>query len=140
MSSSVEELTEILDRVLASLDPWTDQTGQNVRPVASKVAESAPIVVLALPRLEAVAGTRRLIRFTVTDPCTRCGGNGMAGSGRRKCRRCKGAGTVAVERRLRLLVPPGVDDGTKLRVHGEGGVSSPGEAAGDLFVQIQVEP
>ncbi len=140
MSSSLEELTNILDRVLASLDPWTDPPRPGLSSIDPNPAESSPTVVLALPRSEALAGTQRVIRVTVKAACTRCGGSGTVGGRGRTCRRCNGAGTVAVERQLRVRLPPGLSDGTKLRIDGEGGVPTAGEAPADLFILIQVEP
>ena len=141
MTSGLEELTDILDRLTASVKlTSTDPPLPEPSSAPSETAEAAPeSVVLVLPPAEALAGTRRVIQFTVTEPCSKCGGSGSAGSIRRRCRRCKGTGHVEIERQLRLRIPAGVEDGTKLLVHGEGGVAAGGSAR-DLFVQIQVRP
>jgi molecular chaperone DnaJ len=54
------------------------------------------------------------------------------------CSNCRGEGRVNAERVLNLKIPPGVDDGTRLRVAGEGGVAARGSAPGDLYVILKV--
>jgi molecular chaperone DnaJ len=56
------------------------------------------------------------------------------------CARCGGSGTVPTERRLRLIVPPGVEDGTQLRVSGDGNDAGAGSIPGDLLVRVHVLP
>jgi molecular chaperone DnaJ len=54
------------------------------------------------------------------------------------CGHCKGEGRVNTERVLDLRIPAGVDDGTRLRVAGEGGVAARGSAPGDLYVILKI--
>ena len=56
------------------------------------------------------------------------------------CSQCGGEGTVAAGRRIRLLVPPGVQDGSQLRVGGDGNDAGAGSIPGDLFVRVKVLP
>ncbi len=77
-------------------------------------------------------------QFITVGPCPKC-----RGSGRRiieKCPTCHGTGQRRSVRRLEVTVPPGVDNGTVLRVPGQGVQTPDGEASGDLFVRIQLEP
>ncbi len=74
--------------------------------------------------------------FTVTRTCPQCQGMGQVI--RDLCSICKGEGRVNTERVLGLKIPPGVDDGTRLRVAGEGGVATRGSAPGDLYVILKV--
>ena len=62
--------------------------------------------------------------------CTECLG--------RPCASCGGHGTVLGERRIRLRVPPGVQDCAQLRVGGEGNDAGAGSIPGDLLVQVRV--
>ncbi len=65
------------------------------------------------------------------------------GTGRRikvPCPVCKGRGTVRQIRHLRVTVPPGMEDGSVLRLAGQGGAAPPGGKPGDLFVQVTLEP
>jgi molecular chaperone DnaJ len=56
------------------------------------------------------------------------------------CARCGGKGTVNEERRLRLRIPAGVEDGSQLRVAGEGNDAGSGSVPGDLLVRVHVLP
>jgi molecular chaperone DnaJ len=56
------------------------------------------------------------------------------------CPRCEGRGTVEAERRIRLRIPPGVDDGALLRVSGDGNDAGAGSVPGDLLVRLHVLP
>ena len=56
------------------------------------------------------------------------------------CPRCEGRGTVEAERRIRLRIPPGVDNGTLLRVSGDGNDAGAGSVPGDLLVRVHVLP
>jgi molecular chaperone DnaJ len=54
------------------------------------------------------------------------------------CSQCDGEGTVSSERRIRLLVPSGVQDGAQLRVGGEGNDAGAASIPGDLLVRLTV--
>jgi DnaJ-class molecular chaperone len=56
------------------------------------------------------------------------------------CSVCAGEGTVKAERRLRLLVPPGVENGAQLRVSGDGNDAGAGSIPGDLLIRVNVQP
>jgi molecular chaperone DnaJ len=66
------------------------------------------------------------------EPCPSCVGQ--------VCAECGGTGTIAQERRLRLLIPPGIEDGTQLRVGGDGNDAGAGSIPGDLLVRVNVLP
>jgi molecular chaperone DnaJ len=66
------------------------------------------------------------------EPCPACVADA--------CSQCGGEGTVTAERRIRLVVPPGVEDGAQLRVGGEGHDAGAGSIPGDLFVSVKVLP
>jgi molecular chaperone DnaJ len=56
------------------------------------------------------------------------------------CPRCGRAGTVTAEQRIRLLVPPGVEDGAYLRARGDGHDAGARTIPGDLLVRVHVLP
>jgi molecular chaperone DnaJ len=58
--------------------------------------------------------------------------------GSRACSTCRGRKTVPVERRIRLLIPAGLVDGTQLRVAGDGNDAGAGSVPGDLLVEVNV--
>jgi molecular chaperone DnaJ len=71
--------------------------------------------------------------FAVNRPCPVCRGKGKVPS--KRCPTCHGSGDVRVEKRLMITVPPGTDDGARMRLKGEGA-----KARGDIVVVFQVEP
>jgi len=70
--------------------------------------------------------------------CPRCHGTGQRVLER--CPTCGGKGRVSSVEKIELTVPPGVEDGSVLRVPGHGMTGSGGGRAGDLFVQVVFEP
>jgi molecular chaperone DnaJ len=76
--------------------------------------------------------------FLIERTCPTCGGTGRVV--RNPCRVCHGAGTVQRERTLQVTVPPGVEDGTRIRLAGEGEAGGQGAPAGDLYVHISIRP
>lgn len=75
--------------------------------------------------------------FTIARTCTRCGGQGeMPGT---PCPTCHGHGRVEKERTITVKVPAGVDEGSRLRIRGEGEAGLNGGPAGDLYVFLHVE-
>ena len=76
--------------------------------------------------------------FLVERTCLACGGSGRIV--RNPCRVCSGAGTVQRERTLSVSVPAGVEDGTRIRLSGEGEPGPKGTPAGDLYVHVAVRP
>ena len=76
--------------------------------------------------------------FAVNRPCPMCRGRGKIPSV--KCETCGGAGQVRTVRKLMLAVPSGSDNGTKIRLKGQGEPGRDGGQPGDLLVTLQVEP
>jgi molecular chaperone DnaJ len=74
--------------------------------------------------------------FLVERTCPTCGGSGRVI--RNPCRVCQGAGTVQRERSLQVTIPPGVEDGTRIRLQGEGEAGGQGAPNGDLYVHIAI--
>ena len=76
--------------------------------------------------------------FLVERACPTCGGTGRVV--KNPCRVCQGAGTVQRERSLQVPVPAGVEDGTRIRLAGEGEAGPQGAPPGDLYVHIGIRP
>jgi molecular chaperone DnaJ len=70
--------------------------------------------------------------------CHRCGGAGQEVA--TPCPECRGRGRVEVTDTLTVSIPPGVDDGARLRVSGRGEAGVRGGRSGDLYVAINVVP
>jgi len=73
-------------------------------------------------------------RFTNIATCPRCHGEGRVVT--EPCSTCRGSGREQRQRRISVKVPPGVDDGTQIRLRGEGEAGTRGGPSGDLFVVI----
>jgi|SRR6185312_11754747 len=76
--------------------------------------------------------------FLIERTCPTCGGQGRVI--RNPCRVCHGAGTVQRERSLQVAIPAGVEDGTRIRLAGEGEAGGQGAPNGDLYVHIAIRP
>jgi molecular chaperone DnaJ len=70
--------------------------------------------------------------------CPSCRGTGKIITN--PCPQCNGRGFVSRRRRVMVKVPPGVEDGTRLRLRGEGDAGINGGPPGDLFVFVKVRP
>jgi molecular chaperone DnaJ len=75
--------------------------------------------------------------LSIRRTCHQCGGRGQLV--RKACQKCKGEGSIRIERKLKLNIPPGVDTGTRLRLSGEGQPGHLGGPAGDLYVIVGVK-
>lgn len=86
---------------------------------------------------EAQQGTSRTISLQEEEPCPSCKGAGFIRNV--PCSTCRGVGAVAREKRLEVKVPPGVDNGSRVRISGKGQPGY-GGASGDLYLVISVKP
>jgi molecular chaperone DnaJ len=76
--------------------------------------------------------------FTVERTCTSCQGAGRVIE--RPCRSCAGQGRTRREKTLSVNIPSGVEDGTRIRLAGEGEVGIRGASPGDLYIFVSVAP
>ncbi|HEY9699848.1 MAG TPA: molecular chaperone DnaJ [Trichocoleus sp.] len=74
--------------------------------------------------------------FTQVSVCPTCNGNGQVIED--KCDNCGGSGQKQEAKKLKITIPPGVDNGTRLRVSSEGDSGQRGGPAGDLYVYLFV--
>lgn len=74
----------------------------------------------------------------VQTACPNCSGTGQQIN--KPCDDCRGSGLKNEKAELTVNIPPGVDDGTRLRVQGEGEASPDGGPVGDCYVFINVKP
>jgi molecular chaperone DnaJ len=75
--------------------------------------------------------------FSVARTCSHCRGAGRIVT--EQCKTCDGLGQVQNERTLQIKVPPGVDNGSQLRITGEGEAGPLGGPPGDLYVVLRVQ-
>lgn len=76
--------------------------------------------------------------FTVERPCHTCQGTGKVI--KNPCRPCAGSGRVRKEKTLNVSIPAGVEEGTRIRLAGEGEAGFRGGPAGDLYIFLSVKP
>ena len=75
--------------------------------------------------------------FSISQTCPTCSGNGRRITD--PCKNCSGRGLELVEQTVKVKIPAGVSDGTRLRMRGEGEPGLNNGQPGDLFIQISVE-
>jgi molecular chaperone DnaJ len=75
--------------------------------------------------------------FTISTTCPQCSGAGQ--TIKDKCETCRGQGTVAKSRKLKVKIPAGISDTMRLMMRGEGEAGLNGGPNGDLYVLVHVE-
>ena len=76
--------------------------------------------------------------FTIERTCPACQGRGEYIED--PCAKCNGAGRVTKERTLQVSIPAGVEDGTRIRLAGEGEAGVRGGPTGDLYIFLSIKP
>jgi len=76
-------------------------------------------------------------RFVSTTTCNRCHGEGRIIT--EPCPQCKGTGREKRQRTISVKIPPGVDDGSQVRLTGEGEAGARGGSPGDLYIALSVK-
>ncbi|MSQ42162.1 MAG: molecular chaperone DnaJ [Dehalococcoidia bacterium] len=77
-------------------------------------------------------------QFVNVASCGRCGGEGRVVMD--PCPACRGSGLRRVRRKQVVKIPAGVDEGSQIRLSGEGDAGARGGPPGNLYVVLQVEP
>jgi molecular chaperone DnaJ len=75
------------------------------------------------------------MRFSLN--CPRCEGSGRLGN---RCSNCDGDGRISKTETVEVRIPPGAQQGSRLRVAGKGNAGTFGAPAGDLYITVRVEP
>lgn len=76
--------------------------------------------------------------FTIERTCTTCQGTGHIIKD--PCKKCHGQGRVLKDRSLKVTIPAGIEDGSRVRLAGEGEAGLHGAPSGDLYVFVDVQP
>jgi len=75
--------------------------------------------------------------FHISTTCYKCGGTGYII--KNVCKNCRGSGVVKKDRRISIKIPAGIEDGTKLKITGEGEAGKNGGPNGDLYIFVHVK-
>ena len=75
--------------------------------------------------------------FVVEQACPKCGGSGRVVTS--PCPDCKGAGVINKDKTIKVKIPAGIEDGTRMRISGAGQAGSRGGQNGDLYVFISIK-
>jgi curved DNA-binding protein len=122
-------------------DPFADVIGDlfgHMRGPGSGRTRGADVAgELHLTLQEALHGCKKSLQVRLPEACGACHGSGH--SGPQLCGRCQGGGEVLQARKLEVTVPPGVMEGSKIRLRGQGAKGSAGKRAGDLMISIRLE-
>ena len=86
---------------------------------------------------EAFMGATRTFNIQSTEVCPLCRGTGEVGG--KACTNCGAQGMIARNKRIQVKIPAGVDNGSKIRVAGEGQPGIGGGPRGDLYLVISVK-
>ncbi len=76
--------------------------------------------------------------FSLSQVCPQCGGRGALIE--KPCRTCRGSGVEHRQRQVKVRIPPGVEDGQRIRLKGRGGAGRNNGPPGDLYVTVHVAP
>ncbi|MBS9532539.1 molecular chaperone DnaJ [Mycobacterium sp. M1] len=115
---------------LTSAAPCTNCHGSGARPGTS------PKVCAACNGSGVISSNQGAFGFS--EPCTDCRGSGSLIE--HPCSECKGTGRAARTRTINVRIPPGVEDGQRIRLAGQGEAGLRGAPSGDLYVTVRVRP
>jgi DnaJ-class molecular chaperone len=104
----------------------------NAQPVTGEDIEQ----VITLTLKEAYTGCTRMFNLQSEEVCPTCRGAGQGQS--YICTNCNGRGMIPHNKRIKVMIPAGVDNGNKVRVQGEGQPGRYGGHRGDLYLLIAV--
>jgi molecular chaperone DnaJ len=80
---------------------------------------------------------RSFMQTITTDNCSDCRGSGKLID--KPCRDCKGSGIAAINKKMKLRIPPGADNGFRLRMRGQGSAGPNNGQKGDLYIIVNVK-
>jgi DnaJ-class molecular chaperone len=93
---------------------------------------------ISLTLEEAHRGVTRKFSLEADEICADCGGNGSKDN--KVCASCRGRGSVHRPRALEVDVPPGMRDGSVIRLAGQGEAGAHGAPPGDLYLRVALAP
>lgn len=130
----IDDATGFSDFFEALFGRQRTATRQDMRRRAGENIEQPVEITLK----EAYEGAKRI--FTIQSPseCPTCHGTGEVKG--RTCPTCQGQGNITATKRIEVSIPKGADNGTRVRVAGEGQPGIGGAPRGDLYLVVSVKP
>ncbi|HEY6538849.1 MAG TPA: DnaJ C-terminal domain-containing protein [Candidatus Dormibacteraeota bacterium] len=132
-------------------DPWIEAQMEQLRRENSASKKGADTEdQLEVTLAEAVQGGERTMHVSIVEPCPTCRGSGRVAEGGssggtatqvgvKACPACSGTGRQYRRRTLKVTIPPGVTEGSKIRVAGEGGSGVREGGRGDLYLRVRLK-
>jgi len=108
--------------------------GTTAEPGTEKGQDAEGVIMVTLE--EAMVGGIRPISVRRNAVCPDCHGTGV--QGQRPCPTCRGDGSITVTQEYKVKIPPGVRDGQKLRLSGQGQPGLGGGPPGDLYLRVRM--
>ena len=87
---------------------------------------------------DAALGSERQLRFTKSETCEACNGTGTRNGAPTVCPQCNGEGRVEKARSLSVKIPTGINNGSALKLSGQGEAGIRGGRAGDLYIHVKI--
>jgi len=85
---------------------------------------------------DAYTGGKRALNLQTQTRCPKCAGTGAVGG--KLCRECHGQGMTPALKTLEVTIPPGVRDGQRIRLAGQGAPGMGNAASGDLYLRVRI--
>jgi len=109
------------------------RTGTGFRMRGQDIEAEIPLTIE-----EANRGTTRTVTLQSAETCPDCGGTGRKDN--KVCPTCRGAGVISRPRSLDVTIPPGVREGSVIRLSGQGDPGEGGGPPGDLYLHVRLQP
>jgi molecular chaperone DnaJ len=133
------ELTLEFEEAIFGLEKEIEVPRQEICPTCNGNKSEPGTNPIRCPECNGTGEVRRQAGFFINiSTCPRCQGAGEIIT--TPCRECQGRGHVVKTRRLSIKIPGGVDNGTQIRLSGEGESGVYGGPPGNLYVAIKVKP
>ncbi|MGH7667425.1 MAG: DnaJ C-terminal domain-containing protein [Candidatus Dormibacteria bacterium] len=132
-------------------DPWVEAQMDQLRHETATARKGADTEdQLEVNLAEAMTGGERTMHVSIVEPCPTCGGSGRvtehsSGGGTATkvgiwtCSACSGTGRQYRRRTLKVAIPKGVTQGSKIRVAGEGATGAGNGSRGDLYLRVNLK-
>ncbi len=133
-SIAPRRLARQLEELVVELVQFGGPEARLAEPVSDADIESEITVDFAA----AIRGGTKSLSLQLDVLCGECSRHGLVGGA--VCQRCGGRGAVVELERIRVRIPPGVDDGSRLRVRGKGNPNADGSRRGDLYLAVKLRP